>query len=90
MTEDEKEGIVTVYQETIKRLLILRLNIEVRDDGVCLQLPPLQRSPRRIPFNTIDETRIATYSATTYSGWVEASDYRREVTWCIGLSEPRC
>jgi len=40
MTEDEKEGIVTVYQETIKRFLILRLNIEVRDDGVCLQLPP--------------------------------------------------
>jgi hypothetical protein len=45
MTEDEKKDIVTVYQETIKRFLILRLNIEVRDDGVCFRLPRFNGHP---------------------------------------------
>lgn len=65
IAEDSKP----VYRETDKRFWILRLIIEVRRDGVYLQLGPIQRSFRHIPFNDIDEARVTTYSSSTYGGW---------------------
>lgn len=58
-----------VYQETIKRFWVLRLGIEVRQDGVYVRLRPIQRSFRHIPFNDINDVRVATYSSAAYGGW---------------------
>lgn len=57
-----------IYRETTARFAVFELVVEVRRDGVHLRLRPLQRTPRRIGFDEISESRIATYSASTYRG----------------------
>lgn len=57
------------YKEEQTRFRILTLDTEVRDDGLYVQLRPVHGSPRRIPFEEIEDVSVTTYSATEFGGW---------------------
>jgi hypothetical protein len=57
------------FQESQRRFWILRLDTEVRDDGLYVQFWPLHRSFRRIPFEDIEDVTVTTYSAREFGGW---------------------
>lgn len=57
------------YRETQRRFWILQLDTEVRDDGLSVQFRPLHWSPRRIPFEEIEDVSVTTYSAAEFGGW---------------------
>lgn len=67
-TDDTDRG-EPAFRETTERFWLLRLVTEVRDDELYVRLEPLQRSPRHIASDEIEEVHVETYSATTYGGW---------------------
>lgn len=57
------------YRESQKRFLVFKLDTEVRGDGLYIQFWPVHQSPRRIPFEDIEDVSVTTYSAMEFGGW---------------------
>lgn len=58
-----------LYREVQRGYLFTKLSTEVKQDGLYVQMGPLQWYPRRIPFETITDVSVTTYSASEFGGW---------------------
>lgn len=66
---DNSEETAVIYRETTKRFWVLRLLIEVRNDGLYVKLIPFHRRFRHIAATDIADVTVTTYSPATYGGW---------------------
>lgn len=57
------------FRESQRRFGLLRLDTEVRDDGLYVKFWPLHWSFRRIPFEDVEDVSVTTYSAREFGGW---------------------
>lgn len=67
-TRREDDGDRTVYRESQRAFLALRLVTEVRPSGLYVRLGPLQRGFRHVPSEEIAAVSVDSYSAADHGG----------------------
>jgi hypothetical protein len=68
-TRREDDGDRTVYRESQRAFLALRLVTEVRPSGLYVRLGPVQGRFRHVPNEEIAAVSVDSYSAADHGGW---------------------